>query len=94
MNRLGLCLDPESPQSAGIVGKAMRAIDPRSGKTPRDTAARAGKQRALMAQMSHFAKRGIPQHAIYPGFGPKSDDADAPQAIVPVPKRAIDRLVE
>lgn len=94
MSRLGLCLDPDLPQSAGIVAKAMRAIDPGSGKNPRDVAVRAGKQRALFAQMTRFMKQGIPSEAVYPGFGPRSQEPGESQVAVPVPKRAIDRLVQ
>jgi len=93
MNRIGLCLDPSSPQAAGIAAKAMRSVDPSSGKSPRDAAARAGKQRALMAQMSHFAERGIPRDSVFPGFGPE-EWPNEPLLAIPVPKRAIDRLVK
>src|SRR5688572_4111000 len=93
MSRVGLCLDPISPQGAGISAKAARSMDPTSGKTPRDAAARAGKQRDLMLQMSQFARRAIPRESVFPGFGPE-EWPNEPLLAIPVPKRPIDRLVE
>jgi hypothetical protein len=93
MGRVGLCLDPSSPQGAGISAKAVRSMDPSAGRNARDVAARAGKQRELMTQMSYLAQRGIPRESVFPGFGPEEWPGE-PLTVIPVPKRAIDRLVE
>jgi hypothetical protein len=94
MSRIGLCLDPTSPASAGVTEKAMRSMDPRSGKTPRDSAARAGKQKSLMEQVAYLNKQGIPDHAVYPEFGRPQHLPAEEHVAIPVPKRAIDRLAE
>jgi hypothetical protein len=47
----------------------------------------------LMAQMSDLVRRGIPRESVFPGFGPE-EWPDEPHLVIPVPKRAIDRLVE
>jgi hypothetical protein len=68
-------------------------MDPSAGRNARDVAARAGKQRELMTQMSYLAQRGIPRESVFPGFGPEEWPGE-PLTVIPVPKRAIDRLVE
>jgi hypothetical protein len=93
MSLVGLCLDPGSSQGAGIGAKAWRSMDPSSGKNPRDAASRAKKQRTLLAQMRELAERGVPRESIFPGFGPDAWPGE-PCSAIPVPKRAIDRLVE
>lgn len=94
MSRIGLCLDPTSRAGAGVTLRAMRSMDPRSGKNARDAGARAGKQKSLMEQVALLSKQDIPEHSIYPGFGRPQDQPRQEQVAIPVPKRAIDRLTD
>jgi hypothetical protein len=46
-----------------------------------------------MTQMIDISRRGIPRESVFPGFGPEDWPAE-PLTAIPVPKRAIDRLVK
>ncbi len=94
MLRIGLCLDPESTDSAGVVPRALRAIDPAAGRNERDTAVRTGKRRRLLAQTESILSRGMPRESIYPGFGPVPGLATNEHIPVALPKRSIEQIVE
>ncbi len=69
MIRMGLCLDPKSPQSGGIPQKALRAINPELGKSERDRKARMKLRERII---SDTFKTTNPQFSgVLPNFGPQ-----------------------
>jgi hypothetical protein len=69
MIRMGLCLDPKSPESGGIPEKALRAINPKHAKSERDRKARQ-KLRERILQDTNTTKEPLFQ-GILPNFGPQ-----------------------
>jgi hypothetical protein len=69
--RLGICLDPAAQASEGITAKILRAVSPRHGRNPNDSAARAAKGKKIRAEA--LQGEAIPKSAVFPGFE-KTDD--------------------
>lgn len=90
--RIGLCVDPDDPHSAGIADKVLRAASAREGKGHKD----ASRREALRQKILKEAYEGdeIPYQAIYPGFGPQSGVHDEVRVAIPVRATSIRRLVE
>ncbi len=66
MVRMGLCLDPNSPESAGIRQKALNSINPKLGKNERDKHARQ-KLKERIIEDSFVTDDGV--NGILPNFG-------------------------
>lgn len=90
--RIGLCVDPDDPNSAGIVDKVLRAANAREGKDEKD----ASRREALRQKILKEAHEGdqIPYQAIYPGFGLQPGAHDEVPVAIPVSATSIRRLVE
>ena len=74
LGRLGLCIDPAKAESAGIPGKALRAvgIGVESELSSKEKAIRAKLKSKLMRETMPYAQvAGRP--GILPGFGPHND---------------------
>jgi hypothetical protein len=91
LTRIGLCLDPNHPDTGPIAAKALRALNAGAASNSKDAAARDAKRLKIMNQAQAAAAIEIPAHSIYPGFGPTSADGEV-RTPLPVPKRAIDAL--
>lgn len=90
--KFGMCVDPADPRSGGIAEKAMRAIEAKEGRDPRDAARREALRRKLLGQTIHGEI--IPRAATYPGFGPHADQPEREQVAIPVSATAIRQLAE
>ncbi len=64
--RIAMCLDREDPAAAGIVEKALRAIDPSQGRDETDQLARQRKGQKLRAAMREMMS--LPQSGVLPSF--------------------------
>jgi hypothetical protein len=77
---IGLCLDGDHPAASGIPQKALRAMDPREGKSPRDREHRLAKFRQMGRRMLEAGSKVLPEDGsgIMPGFGkwPGGDERD------------------
>ena len=91
--RIGLCLDPNHPDTGPIVAKALRALNAGSASNPKDAAARNAKLLKITKQAQMVAAMKIPSESVYPSFGPTSADGKARTGLL-VPKRAIDALAK
>ncbi len=90
--RLGLCVDPDSPDSAGIADKALRALNPSVARDSRDARARGAHRQTIFEQS--FRGVGIPTQGIYPGFGFHPGVAAAEQVAFRFSRKALNRLAE
>lgn len=92
--RIGLCVDPDNPDNAGIVDKALRALTPSAAKNERDARARAADRQKILDQV--FKGPAIPYQAIYPHFGPQPGihDQEIERVAVPISATALRRLTE
>lgn len=71
--RIGLCLNPDSEESKGIIDKAMRAIDPTRGRNSKDAKHRQKKREQIISQM--MREEDVPPESIYPEFDSASQGA-------------------
>lgn len=92
MIRVGLCLDPTDSRCAGIPQKAIRAVSPRYGKTPKDKAARLAKRNEILGK-SCFGK-DIPDQGVYPGLGNRWGLPKKECIPITVPAEAIQKVTE
>ncbi len=90
--KLGMCIDPDDAMSAGIGEKALRATRASEGRDERDVARREATRRKLLSQV--LEGDNIPRQAIYPGFGPQSEQAVQDQAALPISAKGLRRLAE
>lgn len=90
--RLGLCIDPDDPKSAGIVERALRAVSPTEGKSDRDASAREALRQRILRQS--FEGDDIPYQAVYPGFGPQPGLHDEERVAISISAVSVRRLVE
>jgi hypothetical protein len=90
--RLGMCLDPEKAAASGIAEKALRALNPRFGKSPKDALARQSTRDKFIARLKPFSQ--VPLDACYPGFGPNETSHGSESVGVLIPKEGLQRLVE
>lgn len=90
--RFGLCVPPDQSSNMGIVDKALRALNPDAGKSARDAGARASKRARILKHA--LTGSDIPRQAIYPGFGPQPEQAEADQVAVTISARGLKQLTE
>jgi hypothetical protein len=69
--KLGLCLDPSDLKSLGIPDRILRALNPSFGKNERDRKHRLAKREKVIREVKVF--QDLPQHGIFPNFGPLPD---------------------
>ncbi len=65
--KLGLCIDVEDHNAKGIAEKALRALDPREAKKPKDALARKRTLDRIVAEMEVIDPSN--KIDVYPGFG-------------------------
>jgi hypothetical protein len=90
--RLALCVDPGSPETAGIVDKALRSMKPEFAKDERDRAARSARAARLRAELIDGPE--IERSAVYPGLGERWGRPPTEGLGVPVPAKSLRRLTE
>ncbi len=90
--RMGMCLDPSDPASASVVADALRALNPASGKNPRDAFMRAARREKFLREM--LQGKAIPSDGVYPGFEEKWDRSREQQSAVLMPRASIVRITE
>jgi len=90
--RLGLCIDPDDPRNAGIVEKALRALNPAQGKNLRDAKLRAATGQKILRQSFHGNQ--IPYQAVYPGFGPLPDMHPSEHVAITISAAGLNKLTE
>ncbi len=88
--KVGACLDPNDPVTAGLVRRTLRAMDPREGTTPIDQRARARLLKKFMAE----TKLVSPDDRILPPFNEKWGRPPEEQVGIKVPESALRRLGE
>jgi hypothetical protein len=90
--KLGMCIDPDEPKSAGIAEKALRATRASEGRDEQDAKRREALRQKLLRQV--LEGDDIPRHAIFPGFGSLPGQSKQEQVAIPVSATAIRRLAE
>lgn len=90
--RFGLCLDPHHPDTKSIVEKALRSIKPEYGRDRKDRQARQKKQKKIMREMTIF--RSVPDHGIFPNFGPLHAPSPEGYIGVALPKHQLEQLAK
>jgi hypothetical protein len=68
-------LDPKDPACAGIVDRALRAVDPKQGRDPKDAHQRLMLRKRLANRVRRF--RTPPAEGIFPNFGAQGPERDA-----------------
>lgn len=66
---IGLCIDPHAIESAGIVPKVLRSLNPELAKNEKDRGAREAKRTQVLKRL--LKGTDIPSNAIYPRFEEK-----------------------
>lgn len=89
---IGLCIDPQAIESAGIVPKALRSLNPELAKNEVDRKARDAKRNQVLRRLLKGSE--VPSNAIYPKFEEKWSRSPEQQIAVPIPKNSVDRLFE
>lgn len=90
--RVGLCIDPHAVESAGIVPKVLRSLNPNMAESNRERKAREAKRAQILRQL--LQGTDVVSTAIYPNFEEKWGRPPEQQIGVPIPKKAVDRLFE
>src|ERR1700730_10477190 len=90
--RLGLCVDPFAPETAGIVQKAQRSYKPEFAKNEQDRTARESRKRRLLAEV--IDGPNIPRSEVYPGLGERWGRPPTQGLGIPVPANSFRRLTE
>ena len=92
MLRVGICIDPRNFESAGVVPKILRSLNPDLAKNQREKRAREAKRAKLLRQLLHGTD--IVANAVYPNFEEKWGRPPEQQLAIPIPKKGVDRLFE
>jgi hypothetical protein len=92
MLRIGLCIDPNAFEAAGVVPKVLRSLNPRFAKNEKDRRARKSTRDQILKQV--LKGTDIPLSAVYPRFEEKWGRPPERQVAVPIPKKSVDRLFE
>jgi hypothetical protein len=62
-----LCLDPDDPDTADVVARGLRAIDPNAGRNGKDRQKRSARRTRILSQILDPAK--VPPESVIPHFG-------------------------
>lgn len=92
LTRLALCLDPADARSAGIVWKALRALNPTQARDAKDRAMRHAKLEKIRRDLISGAD--IPMEGIYPGLDRTWDQPRHELTGITFPHDDIKRLTE
>lgn len=90
--RIGLCLDPDDPDTAHIVAKVMRAVDANCGRDEKDSQLREARRQRLLRDM--LTGNQIPTEAIYPNFGERWGRPQEEQGAITIPAESVRRIAE
>ncbi len=88
--RFGLCIDPYEIKSLGISDKALRALDPKLGKNPKDIKARSDKRKKILQEM--FPVSQFPEENFFPNFGPNNGNINNSNHALLVPADSIIKI--
>ena len=89
---LGMCIDPDDVAAAGIAAKALRALNPRFAKTPKDARARQRERDKFLARLKPASQPLM--SARFPGLAPPPAYGAQPPMVVSIPRGGLQRLVE
>lgn len=89
--RFGMCLDPDKAGASGIPDKALRAMNPRFGKTPEDALARQRTRGKFLAGMRLAST--VSRESFYPNSHNRWP-VDKRAAAVVLPRKSLQRLTE
>ncbi len=89
---LGLCIDPHLAETAGIVPRVLRSINPVHARNLRDAQLRLARQEKLRRRVVQGTD--IPTKAIFPGLGERWSRPADKQVAVTVPAKSFRRLTE
>jgi len=90
--RLALCVDPNVPETSGIIDKALRSMKPEFARDERDRAARAARGARLRAELIDGPE--IERSAVYPGLGERWGRPPTEGLGIRVPAESLRRLAE
>lgn len=90
--RLALCLDPEASESAGVIDKALRSIDPFQARDRRDRKARQSRRDRLFNEL--ITGDQISTKGIYPNFGERWSRPTSEQVAIHISVESVRRLSE
>jgi hypothetical protein len=68
--RMAACLDTKDPEFGELAYRALRSLDPNSGRDHRDARIRQRKLERFVREL--IPASGVPTKAVIPGFGPES----------------------
>lgn len=90
--RLALCLDPKKMASSGIAKRALRSVDPASGRNQKDKRMRTQRREQLWREIGRGDQ--VTREMLYPGFKGVADLPAAQQLTIRIPVVNVNRLVE
>lgn len=90
--KFGLCLDPNHPDTKDVVERALRSINGKYGKNPLDQKRRDQKKQKILKDAGQFAK--IPDHGVYPNFGPVHPPSPEGYIGIFLPKSHLEKVAE
>lgn len=91
MVRMGLCLNPESPNSMGIPQRALSAINPKLAKDERDRRARLSLRKRILKDM--FQTNNPNLQGLLPNFGPQGGvDYSGSYTAIMIPANMLEEL--
>jgi len=89
---LGMCVDPNVPETAGIANRALRSMNTEFGRDERDKSRRKKTAERFVKKLT--VGKNIPRHAAYPGLGERWGRPNEEGIAVSVPARYFYRLAE
>ena len=92
MFRLALCVDPNIPETSGIVQKALRSMKPEFAKNDRDRSKRAARAARLSRELLSGSE--IPWDSVYPSLGERWGRSPNQGIGIQVPAISLRRLTE
>lgn len=91
LTAFALCLDPDNPDTADIVERGLRAIDPDAGRDGKDRRKRAKRRGRILSQLMQPAD--IPEESVIPHFG-RSDISERETGGIAIRAAHVRRLAE
>ena len=90
--KIGLCIEPESQESSGVVLKMLQSLDPSLARDERDRRARKAKRDKILSQV--LTGDNIPNTGIYPCFEEKWGRPHQEQVAITISANSVRRLSE
>jgi hypothetical protein len=89
-DRMGLCLDPRNPASESVVLEALRSMDVKAGRDPRDAQRRLQRAKKILSQL--LTSASIPQDSVFPGMKLHEHVPDEDRVGMPIPADYFGRI--